>query len=391
MLLKNKVKLILEDNSVFYGYSFGAESSVSGEVVFNTGMVGYPESLTDPSYKGQLLVLTYPLIGNYGIPNKERDKFGILKNFESERIQVQALIVSDYSWNYNHWNAEKSLSDWLKEENVPGIFGIDTRELTKKLREKGAMLGKIIFKDDIDFYDPNKADLVKQVTIKEPIIYNSNKNYYNIKNSIIKKTIKKENKKIILIDCGVKNNIIRSLLKRNVSVIRVPYDYDFFKLDFDGFENLGFSEPRKTEFFDGILISNGPGDPKICKKTISNVKKAMQKEIPVFGICLGNQILALAAGADTYKLKYGHRSQNQPCLLKGTKRCFITTQNHGFAVDIKSLDSEWQEWFVNVNDNTNEGIRHKTKPWFSIQFHPESTPGPVDTEFLFDEFLKKID
>jgi len=383
--------LILEDGTELKGLSFGHHSSVNGEVVFNTGMVGYPESLTDPSYKGQILVLTYPLIGNYGIPNKERDKFGILKNFESERIQVQALIVSDYSWNYNHWNAEKSLSDWLKEENVPGIFGIDTRELTKKLREKGAMLGKIIFKDDIDFYDPNKADLVKQVTIKEPIIYNSNKNYYNIKNSIIKKTIKKENKKIILIDCGVKNNIIRSLLKRNVSVIRVPYDYDFFKLDFDGFENLGFSEPRKTEFFDGILISNGPGDPKICKKTISNVKKAMQKEIPVFGICLGNQILALAAGADTYKLKYGHRSQNQPCLLKGTKRCFITTQNHGFAVDIKSLDSEWQEWFVNVNDNTNEGIRHKTKPWFSIQFHPESTPGPVDTEFLFDEFLKKID
>ena len=368
MLLKKDAKLILEDNSVFYGHSFGAEKSVSGEVVFNTGMVGYPESLTDPSYKGQILALTYPLIGNYGVPSKERDSFGIVKNFESDKIQIQALVVSDYSLHYSHWNASKSLSEWLKEENIPGIYGIDTRELTKKLREKGAMLGKIVFKDDVDFYDPNAVDLVKQVTIKKPIIYNSNKNSSDIKNLITNNPL--DNKKIILIDCGVKNNIIRNLLKRGLEVIRVPYDYDFFKFDFNS-----------------IVVSNGPGDPKMCKRTISNVKKAMQKEIPVFGICLGNQILALAANGNTYKLKYGHRSQNQPCLMKGTKRCFITTQNHGFAVDVKSLDSEWQELFVNANDNTNEGIKHKTKPWFSCQFHPEATPGPVDTEFLFDNFL----
>ncbi len=378
MLLKKNVKLILEDGSVFYGSSFGSENSVSGEVVFNTGMVGYPESLTDPSYKGQILVLTYPLIGNYGVPGKEEDSFGIDKNFESDKIQVQALIVSDYSWNYHHWNADKSLSEWLKEEEIPGMYGIDTRAVTKKLRDKGAMLGKIVFDRDVKFYDPNAVDLVKQVTIKRPIIYNnSNKKSYNDKNSIIEKTIKKEkinkNKKIILIDCGVKNNIIRSLIKRNISVIRVPYDYDFFKFDFDG-----------------IVISNGPGNPKKCKKTIKNVRKAMQKEIPVFGICLGNQILALAARANTYKLKYGHRSQNQPCLMNGTKRCFITSQNHGFAVDARTLPSGWESFFTNVNDGTNEGIRHKVKPWFTVQFHPEATPGPVDTEFLFDEFLKKL-
>lgn len=381
MLLNKRIKLVLEDKSVFYGYSFGAEKSISGEVVFNTGMVGYPETLTDPSYKGQILCLTYPLIGNYGVPNKFRDNFGIINNFESDNIQVQALIVSDYSWNFNHWNAVKSLRDWLIEENIPGIYGIDTRALTKKLREKGSMLGKIIFEEDIKFYDPNKVDLVKEVTIEKPLIYNSNKNNIKFENSLnkklkinynLKKTLNK-NKRIILIDCGVKNNIIRNLVNRNVEVIRVPYDFDFFKYNFDG-----------------IIISNGPGNPKMCKKTIKYVRKAMQKEIPIFGICLGNQILALAAKGNTYKLKYGHRSQNQPCLMKGTKRCFITTQNHGFAVDMASLDRDWQEWFVNINDGTNEGIKHKTKPWFTIQMHPEATPGPLDTEFLFDEFIEKI-
>ncbi len=374
MLLKKNVKLILEDGSVFYGVSFGAEKNVSGEVVFNTGMVGYNESLTDPSYKGQILCLTYPLIGNYGVPSWEKDIYGIPRHFESSRIQVQALVVSDYSFDYSHWNAAKSLAEWLKDENIPGIYGIDTRALTKKLREKGAMLGKVVFNGDIDFFDPNAIDIVKEVTIKKPVVYNSaDKTNSNINNTIIKNPLNNkniQNKKIILIDCGVKNNIIRSLLQRNVSVIRVPYDYDFFKFDFDG-----------------IVISNGPGNPKMCKKTIKNVRKAMQKEIPVFGICLGNQILALAAGGNTYKLKYGHRSQNQPCLLKGTKRCFITAQNHGFAVDTKTLPKNWQPLFTNINDNTNEGIKHKTKPFMSVQFHPEAAPGPVDTEFLFDEFL----
>ena len=295
MLLKKNAKLILEDNSIFYGCSFATEKSISGEVVFSTGMVGYPESLTDPSYAGQILCLTYPLIGNYGVHGNETDKNGLPKFFESYKIHVQGLVISDYSFNHSHWNAKKSLAEWLKENNIPGIFGIDTRALTKKLRERGSMLGKIIINDeDIKLYNPNKVDLVKQVTIKEPIVYDSINGNTKIKNpSAIKKINNNGNKKIILVDCGVKNNIIRDLLKRNLTVIRVPYDYDFWKFGFDG-----------------IFISNGPGDPKMCKKTVKNIEKAIKKEIPIFGICLGNQILALAAGADTYKLKYGHRSQN---------------------------------------------------------------------------------
>jgi len=370
-----EAKLILENGDEFKGFSFGAEHSVSGEAVFNTGMVGYPESLTDPSYKGQILALTYPLIGNYGVPEKET-KNGLLKNFESDKIQVQALVVSDYSFEHSHWNAKKSLAEWLKEEDIPAIYGIDTRKLTKTLREKGAMLGKIIIDEkDVEFHDPNAIDIAREVSIEKPITYNEKPNQ----------------KKVVVVDCGVKNNIIRSLINRNLTVIRVPYDYDFL-----------------TQSFDGLVISNGPGDPKMCKKTIYNIGRAMKHNIPTFGICLGNQLMCLAAGGDTYKLKYGHRSQNQPCTLIGhlplanektpptsplahpTNRCFITTQNHGFAVDMKSLGDEWQEFFVNANDGTNEGIKHKTKPFFSVQFHPESTPGPVDTEFLFDEFVKMM-
>lgn len=363
MTKKNNIELVLKDGSVFSGFSFGADTGSAGEVVFNTGMVGYPESLTDPSYKGQILVLTYPLIGNYGVPAKDKDSQNILKYFESDKIQVKGLIISDYSREYSHWNAVKSLSDWLKEENIPGIYGIDTRALTKKLREKGTMLGKIVSENsDVEFYNPNKADLVKEVSINEPVIYASKNHNDDI-----------NNKKVVLVDCGAKNNIINCLLKRNVTVMRVPYDYDFF-----------------DHGFDGIVISNGPGDPKMNVKTIENIGKAIEMKIPIFGICLGNQILALAAGGDTYKLKYGHRSQNQPCLIKGTKRCFITTQNHGFAVDMKKMPNDWDEWFVNVNDGTNEGIKHKTKPFMSVQFHPEAMPGPVDTEFLFDEFIKKL-
>jgi len=381
MQLKKNAKLILEDGSVFYGISFASEKSVSGEVVFSTGMVGYPESLTDPSYKGQILCLTYPLIGNYGIPSEEKDNFGLKKHFESSKIQIQGLVISDYSFNYSHWNAKISLAEWLKENNIPGIFDIDTRELTKKLREKGTMLGKIIINDkDVKLYDPNKSDIVNEVSIKKPIIYDPTTNKSTIIDNSIINQINYNNKTsekiktIVLIDCGVKNNIIRNLLLRNLNVIRVPYDYDFFKFDFDG-----------------LVISNGPGDPKMCKKTISNIRKVIEKEIPIFGICLGNQLLALAAGADTYKLKYGHRSQNQPCIMEGTKRCFITTQNHGFAVDTKTLPSDWQPLFTNINDDTNEGIKHKSKPFFTSQFHPEATPGPVDTKFLFDEFIRILD
>ena len=351
-----KAKLILEDGTEFIGNSFGYEGNTSGEVVFNTGMVGYPETLTDPSYRGQILVCTFPLIGNYGIPSKEKEN-GLLKNFESDSIHVRALIVSDYSENYSHWSAEKSLGDWLKEQKIPAIQGIDTRMLTRKLRDSGTMIGKIIFdeSDNKDFSDPNKTDLVGKVSVKEPVEYPAGK------------------EKIILVDCGTKNNIIRAFLGRNISVIRVPYDYDFNKIKANG-----------------IMLSNGPGDPKMNEATIAYTKKAMNENIPILGICLGSQILALASGADTYKLKYGHRGHNQPCNELGTKRCYITSQNHGYAVKTDSLSEDWREWFVNENDGTNEGIIHISKPFFAAQFHPEASPGPDDCEFIFDMFVRSL-
>ena len=352
---KQEIKLILEDNSVFHGYSFGAKKNVSGEVVFNTGMVGYPECLTDPSYRGQILVLTYPLIGNYGVPGDKKDE-NLLKYFESDHVQVQGLIISDYSSNFSHWNAKKSLSDWLTENHVPGVFGVDTRELTKKLRKKGTMLGKIVYNNEnTSFEDPNRRNLVAEVSINKPVVY------------------KKGPRKVIIVDCGCKNNIIRAFLKRDFTVFRVPWDYDFL-----------------NEIADGIILSNGPGDPTKCVKTIENVKKAMEKNMPILGICLGSQILGLAAGARTYKLKFGHRSHNQPCLEVGTNRCYITPQSHGYAVDSKSLPVDWREWFMNNNDGTNEGIIHISKPFFGAQFHPEASPGPDDTEFLFDMFIRAM-
>jgi carbamoyl-phosphate synthase small subunit len=349
-------RLILEDGTEFKGYSFAHFGNTNGEVVFNTGMVGYPETLTDPSYRGQILVCTYPLIGNYGIPDNERIN-GVHKNFESESIHVRALIISNYSSEYSHWSAKRSLGDWLKEYKIPGIYGIDTRMLTRKLRDKGTMLGKIIIDEnsDIDFEDPNATNLVSEVSIKNPVEYKSGK------------------KKIVLVDCGTKNNIIKAFLGRRISIKRVPYDYAFAEEDCDG-----------------ILLSNGPGDPKINEKTIENTRKAMEKNTPTLGICLGSQILALAAGADTYKLKYGHRGHNQPCNEMGTKRCYITSQNHGYAVDTETLPEDWRQWFVNENDGTNEGLLHISKPFFAAQFHPEASPGPDDTEFIFDIFVRAL-
>ena len=350
------VKLILEDGTEFSGWSFGAEKPVAGEVVFNTAMAGYPESITDPSYRGQILTLTYPLIGNYGVPGKQRDQ-GLLRFFESDEIHISGLVISDYSFNFSHWNADQSLSDWLSEFNIPGIYGIDTRTLTKHLREKGAMLGKILFEgDDIPFYDPNKVNLVDQVSIREVQRYGKGKH------------------RILLIDCGVKNNIIRCLVRRDTEVIRVPWNFDIDTIEYDG-----------------LFISNGPGDPKQCQATIASIRKAFSRKEPIFGICLGNQLMGLAAGGDTYKLKYGHRSHNQPVLQKGTNKAYITSQNHGFALDDKSLPDEWEALFTNLNDQTNEGIRHKEKPFFSSQFHPEASSGPTDTEFLFDHFLQNIE
>jgi carbamoyl-phosphate synthase small subunit len=351
--MQEKCKLTLKDGSSFYGHSFGAKKSTSGEVVFNTGMVGYPESMTDPSYHDQILVLTYPLIGNYGVPGYIK-KNGLLETFESEKIQIKGLVVSEYCEKYSHWSAVKSLSDWMKEYNIPGISGVDTRQLTKILRIKGTMLGKLIYEENVPYSDPSKINCVEKVSIEKPQIY------------------KKGNTTCLLIDCGAKHNIIRSLMKRNVSVIRVPWNFDFNKSDFE---------------FDGIMISNGPGDPKKCTNTVNNIRTAFKDNRPIFGICLGNQLLGLAARANTYKLKFGHRSQNQPCIDQFSKRCYITSQNHGYAIDSRTLPRDWEEWFVNANDNSNEGIRHKKKPFFSVQFHPEAYPGPVDTGFLFDEFV----
>lgn len=353
---KNRAKLILEDGSEFSGFSFGYETNTNGEVVFNTGMIGYSETMTDPSYRGQILVCTFPMIGNYGIPSKEIEH-NLLKNFESDNIQCRALIVSDYSPDYSHWNAKSSLSDWMKEEKIPGIYGIDTRMLTRKLRDKGTMPGKVIIDETsaIDFQDPNKINLVSEVSVKEVVEYKAGK------------------QKIVLVDCGVKNSIIRAFLGRGITVIRVPYDYDFTKVEANG-----------------IVISNGPGDPKLNVITIENTRKAFKLEKPILGICLGSQILALAAGADTYKLKYGHRGHNQPCNELGTKRCYITSQNHGYAVDSKTLTEDWREWFINDSDGTNEGIIHISKPFFASQFHPEASPGPDDSEFIFDMFIRAL-
>ncbi|MDY9918276.1 MAG: glutamine-hydrolyzing carbamoyl-phosphate synthase small subunit [Proteiniphilum sp.] len=350
------VRLILENGMFFHGQSFGAEKATSGEVVFNTAMVGYPESLTDPSYEGQILTLTYPIIGNYGVPaHSETD--GISDFFESEHIHACGLIVQDYSREHSHWNAVKSLGDWLKEEGVPGICGVDTRLLTKILREKGSMLGKIVYEEDgeVDFYDPETENLVAKVSCSEVIEYGQGE------------------KKVVLIDCGAKLNIVRELVKQGVRLIRVPWDYDFNRIDYDG-----------------VMISNGPGNPDHCGITVAHIREAMKKEKPIFGICMGNQLLSKAAGANIYKLKYGHRSHNQPVQKVGSSRCYITSQNHGYAVDESQLGAGWEPWFVNMNDGTNEGIRHKTKPFYSVQFHPEATGGPTDTRFFFEEFVKML-
>lgn len=358
-MMKN-VTLVLEDGTEFRGKSFGYEQPVAGEVVFNTAMMGYPESLTDPSYAGQLMTLTYPLVGNYGVPPFTIAPDGIATFMESDKIYASAIIVADYSEEYSHWNAVESLADWLKREHVPGITGIDTRQLTKVLREHGVMMGKILFDDQPDNIpqaDYEGVNFVDKVSCKEVIRYNEG-----------------AGKKVVLVDCGVKNNIIRCLINRGVEVIRVPWNYDYTGMDFDG-----------------LFLGNGPGDPDMCEDAVNIIRKQMSlSRKPICGICMGNQLLAKAGGASIYKLKYGHRSHNQPVMKVGTTRCYITSQNHGYAVDAKTLGSDWKELFVNMNDGSNEGICHKENPWFTSQFHPEACSGPVDTEFMFDRFVEKL-
>ena len=356
-----KVTLQLSDGTEFHGKSFGYEQPVAGEVVFNTAMMGYPESLTDPSYAGQLLTMTFPLVGNYGVPPFTFDKQTGLPDFmESDRIYASALIVSDYSEQHSPWNAVESLGEWLQREKVPGITGIDTRELTKVLREHGVMMGKILFDDEpnnVPEADYEGVNFVDRVSVKEIVRYNEG-----------------AGRKVVLVDCGVKANIIRELIQRGVEVVRVPWNYDYTDMEFDG-----------------LFLANGPGDPDMCSEAVEIIRKQMSRSRkPICGICMGNQLLSKAAGATIYKLKYGHRGHNQPVRMVGTEKCFITSQNHGYAVDARTLDKDWEELFVNMNDASNEGIRHKENPWFSSQFHPEACSGPVDTEFMFDKFVETL-
>ena len=342
--------MVLDDGSMFHGFSFGFDKAVAGEVVFNTAMTGYPESLTDPSYAGQLMVLTYPLVGNYGVPPFSIEENGLPTFMESEKIHAEAIIVSDYSEEYSHWNAVESLGDWLKREKIPGITGIDTRALTKKIREHGVMMGRIVIgtadkegESGGEIPDYGSINYVDRVSCKDIVAYGITTHYpVGFDNFQFSTFTSQLLKRVVLLDCGVKANIIRNLLKRNVAVIRVPWNYDFNHLEYDG-----------------LFLSNGPGDPNTCDVAVRNIRKALDRDKPICGICMGNQLLAKAGGASIYKLKYGHRSHNQPVRMVGTEKCFITSQNHGYAVDNDTLGADWEPLFVNMND----------------------------TEFIFDKFV----
>jgi len=361
--------LALEDGTIFRGKSFGAPVDVTGEVVFNTSMIGYPELLTDPSYHEQIVVMTYPILGSYGVPSYSLcDEHGLPLHFESDSIKVKGYAIHTLS-KPSHWSSERRLEDWLEQEKIPGIQGIDTRAVTRKIRTNGTMLGLLktsyskigleqVKEELSQLTDPNNTDLVRNVSPSEPIHYVNN-----------------SDATVVVLDCGVKYGIVRNLLASGASVVRVPYDYSVNEI-------LEFEPGR-------IVISNGPGDPKNCIQTIDTVRELLETDIPIMGICLGMQILALAAGANTYKLKFGHRAVNHPCVDLKTGRCYITTQNHGFTVNSESLlQTKFSTRFVNINDKTIEGIVHKNKEIMGVQWHPESAPGPYDTRFLFDQFMQ---
>ncbi|KZZ92185.1 Carbamoyl-phosphate synthase [Moelleriella libera RCEF 2490] len=356
----------IRDGPVFRGKAFGANANISGEAVFTTSLVGYPESLTDPSYRGQILVFTQPLIGNYGVPSNERDEYNLLKYFESPHLQCAGVVVSDVALNYSHWTAVESLGEWCAREGVPAISGVDTREIVTYLREQGSSLARISIGEEYDadedegFIDPGQINLVKRVSTKAPFVVQS----------------PGANLHVALIDCGVKENILRSLVNRGASVTVFPYNYPIHKV---------------AQHFDGVFISNGPGDPTHCYETVYNLARLMESSsIPIMGICLGHQLLALAVGASTIKLKYGNRAHNIPALDLTTGQCHITSQNHGYAVDASTLPNDFKEYFVNLNDGSNEGMMHKTRPIFSTQFHPEARGGPMDSAYLFDKYLDNV-
>lgn len=344
-------QLVLESGEVFEGVSPSwQQGDYFGEVVFSTGMTGYVESLTDPSYAGQILTFTYPLIGNYGVPDSGM--------WESRKLQAAGVVVAAPSLWMSHWDAKCSFLDWLKEERVPLIAGVDTRALTKLLRKKGVVVGAIGPRGKRVKAFPNvgKTDFVKEVSVSQKEIYGAGP------------------KTVIAVDCGMKENILRHLTRFPIKVVRVPYDYDY-----------------TDEPFDGLFLSNGPGDPMVCKKTIAILQKALGRKKPVFGICLGAQLLALAIGCKTYKLRFGHRGHNQPCRDLETERCLLTSQNHGYAIDEKTLPKDWRVTFRNMNDDSVEGIAHKKLPYFAVQFHPESSPGPTDASYLFDAFYRLLE
>lgn len=356
----------IKDGPIFHGKSFGARTNISGEAVFTTSLVGYPESMTDPSYRGQILVFTQPLIGNYGVPSNVRDEYGLLKYFESPNIQACAIVVADAALQYSHWTAVESLSEWCAREGVPAITGVDTRAIVTHLREEGSSLGKITVGEEYDadedeaYDDPANVNLVGKVSTKAPFHVPSPNGTAHV----------------ALIDCGVKENIIRSIVSRGASVTCLPFDYPIHK---------------SAHHFDGVFISNGPGDPTHCRATSDNLRKLMNtSQIPIMGICLGHQLLAIAAGARTTKMKYGNRAHNIPALDLRTGKCHITSQNHGYAVDPTTLPSDFMEYFTNLNDGSNEGMIHTSRPIFSTQFHPEAKGGPLDSSYLFDAYLDSV-
>ncbi|ETS83330.1 Carbamoyl-phosphate synthase arginine-specific small chain [Pestalotiopsis fici W106-1] len=356
----------IRDGPIFRGTAFGADTNISGEAVFTTSLVGYPESMTDPSYRGQILVFTQPLIGNYGVPSNQRDQWNLLKYFESPHIQCAGIVVSDVATQYSHWTAVESLGEWCAREGVPAISGVDTRAIVTHLREQGSSLARISTGEEYDadedesFIDPGQINLVAKVSTKAPFVVEAHNPKYHV----------------ALIDCGVKENILRSLVSRGASVTVFPYNFKIQKV---------------ADNYDGVFVTNGPGDPTHCQETVYNLRNLMEtSQVPIMGICMGHQLLALAAGARTVKMKYGNRAHNIPALDLTTGQCHITSQNHGYAVDASSLPKEWKEYFVNLNDGSNEGMRHSTRPIFSTQFHPEAKGGPMDSSYLFDKYIENV-